>query len=313
MHLSGFLPRVRWQALDEKEKRRKSKLYAVALAATMGGVISQYVIPSSWIPGGNLGFVIDLLIVYGVGLAFFYAFFGTRPLRNFVRRPGKAVKETIRWYGILSILGLLVALILIIVYLAIEPSRAEYLLSKTTSVDQAGASNPLFYILFSIFFVGFVEETLFRGYVFGSLLTIEGTHDWRMLAVSTSLIFAGVHLYYAQTYLEVSPTVYVRLFALGLAFSYAYVLSGGNLLMVSLMHGGYDAVAFFSLTPYGATYATYATYLFLLAAALYAAILYYRKGDLPLYTGGLPGKVPETWDGKPSVEPEDWPPLLATG
>ena len=274
-------------------------LYALATGATAAAVISQYFIPSSWIPGGWLGFVLGLLLVYGIGLALFFAFFRLKPLRNYVRRPRLGAKETARWYGIFGLLGLFLALALAVVYFAFEPTRTKDLLEKSTPVIQAGSANPLFYILFSIFFVGFTEETLFRGYLLGSILSIEGTRRWQLHALWTSLLFGGIHIYYAQTYLEISPIFYVRLVTLGLVFSYAYVYSGGNILFIALLHGAFDATAFLQLVPSMTNLAAGLSYLLLFGCGAYALVRYLQQNGFPQ----------PTWDGSPLVGPGEWPPL----
>jgi len=251
-------------------------------------------------PAGWAGYILDLIIVYGLGLLAFFLAFGVRPLRNYVRRLDLSAREGFRWYGTFALIGILLAFALAIGYVAVDYSRYTELIHQTTNVQNAGAANPLFYILFSLFFVGFVEETLFRGYVFGTLLTIFGTKRWRVYAVWTSLLFAGVHLYYAQTYLEVSPIYYVQLVALGLAFSYTYALSGGNLLVIALIHGGFDAISFFSLTSAGKTdnIALVLSYGLVFCSALWALVLYLRNPS-----------PRDSWDGAPEVTAQEWPPL----
>jgi membrane protease YdiL (CAAX protease family) len=279
---------------------QKVVLYALATAIAVVGVVSQYVIPSSWFPPGWAGFLLDLFLVYGIGLIAFYLAFGIRPIRNFARRTDVGASEGFRWYGIFALLGLVLALALAVVYVAVDYTRYQELINQNTTVQNAGAANPLFYILFSIFFVGFVEETLFRGYILGSLLTITGTQNWRVCAVFTSLIFAGVHVYYAQTYLEVSTIYYVQIVTLGLAFSYTYVKSGGNVLVIGLIHGTFDAISFFSLTSLGKAdhLALAMSYGLILGSALWALVLYLRN---PSPT--------DSWDGQPAVSAGDWPPV----
>ncbi len=272
--------------------------YALAVVATAAGVLSQYVIPSSWIPAGLVGFVLGLLLVYGVGLAAFFLLFGITPLRNFFRRSGLAGVETVRWYGVFGFLGFILAFVLLIAYLAIEPHRAEELISRQTQVIQAASSEPLFYILFSIFFVGFVEETLFRGYVLGTVLHLRGTRSWSIHALWTSFLFAGVHLYYAQTYLEVSPVYYAQLVTLALAFSYIYIYSGGNLLLPALLHGAFDAISFLSLAPGMLEASAVIRYALLFGCAFVALSLYARQGRFPR----------PQWEGRQEILPGYWPP-----
>lgn len=269
----------------------------MAVAATVGGVLSQYVIPDSWVPPGIAGLVFGLFLAYGIGFIAFFLAFGVRPLRNFVRRNGPGAREAFRWYGIFTLVGLLLAILLIMAFTVIEPHRLATLEQKETPVIQAGASNPLFYIILSVIVVGFAEETIFRGYILGTLLTLNGTKNWRVHAIWTSVLFASVHLYYYQTYDEVSLIYYAQIVTLGVAFAYAYVLSGGNILFIALLHGGFDAVSFLSLAAGGQDWSAALHYVIILLAAIWALYLYtYHKQER------------DEWDGHPEVTAEHWPP-----
>ncbi len=276
--------------------------YGVAVAVTVAGVLSQYVVPAGWFPAGWAGFALSLFQVYGFGLLAFYWAFRAAPLRNFGRHMGVGVREGLRWYGVFGVLGLVLAVVLTNIYLKLDPRTGE-LLSRITPVIQEGSQNTVFFILFSIFFVGFVEETLFRGYVFGGALRALGTRNWGWTALWTSLLFAGVHLYYAQTYLEVSPIYYVRIVTLGLAFSFAYYHSRGNLLVVALLHGGFDAMSFGSLFPGALGTAFLAlSLLFLLACGLYALVLHLRRVE-----STPPPLAPAPYHPMPWVSPSGMP------
>lgn|GEM_PF-1262653 len=262
--------------------------YLLASGVTVVGVLSQYVIPTSWIPPGFAGFILGLLLVYGTGLAAFAWAFGAAPLRNSFRHSRRGLREGFRWYGIFGLLGLLSALVLAVLYTAFDP-RYPALIGRSTPVLQAGSQDPLFYIVFS-FFVGVVEETLFRGYLYGGLLRAAGTQRWAKGAVATSLVFTVVHVYYAMTYLEVSLLFYVRIFTLGLAFSFAYYRSGGNLWVIALLHGVFDATSFFGLySSETLTLSTALSLLLIAACALYALVLYVRESS----QGVGPGSPPE--------------------
>lgn len=279
----------------------KVLLYAAAVEATVIGVLSQYIIPSSWVPSGLAGTILGLLLAYGVGLAAFALAFGVRPLRNYVRRNGLGASEAFRWYGLFSLLSLLLVIALTVVYVAVEGPRFEQLLNQPNPVVQEASSNPVFYILLSLLVVGFAEETIFRGYILGTVLTLDGTRRWTVHAVWTSLLFAGVHLYYLQTYLEASPIFYVQIATLGLAFSYAYVLSGGNVIFIALLHGAFDAVTFLGLTTVGTDVTVALHYAIVLLAALWALYLYVKRGP-----------VPDSWDGRSEVTAAEWPPIAGS-
>ena len=252
--------------------------YAVASGLLVAGILSQYLVPAAWVLPGWGGFFEGLLLAYGIGAAGFLVFVGVGPLRNYFRHNRAGAREGFRWYGILGILSFVVVVLLTIVYLAVDP-RFDELLTKSSPVAQAGASDPYFYMLFSIP-VGFIEEGLFRGWLFGSVLTLDGTARWRGHALWTTLVFTGVHVYYAQTYLEVSPLFYVQIFLLGLAFAIAYYKSGGNLLVVALLHASFDVISFASFVNQDVSLGAH--YGLLVASALFAvALAYWKRGPQP--------------------------------
>ncbi|MCI4334167.1 MAG: CPBP family intramembrane metalloprotease [Thermoplasmata archaeon] len=220
--------------------------YALATVITVFAVISQYFLPS-WLPGtrwvyGNLPG--DLAIVYGVPILSFLLLVGTAPLRHWQERMGHASVEGLRWFGLYSLLALLLSFIALILYQALDPAAVRQL-SRSVPVVQGAAGNPWFWIALS-FAVGAIEETIFRGWIFGYWLS-RFPGQWQRAAIGSSLLFAGVHLYYWGTYGVIAPVPLITLTMLGLAFSWAMALSGGNLVIVALLHGAFDATSFYSL------------------------------------------------------------------
>ncbi len=256
--------------------------YAVASGLLVAGILSQYVVPAAWVLPGWGGFFEGLFLAYGIGAIGFLVFVGIGPLRNYFRHNRAGAREGFRWYGILGVLSFVLVILLTVVYLAVDP-RFEQLLTKSTSVAEAGASDPYFYMLFSIP-VGFIEEALFRGWLFGGALTLDGTARWRGHALWTTLVFTGAHVYYAQTYLEVSPLFYVQIFLLGLAFAMAYYKSGGNLLVVALLHASFDVISFASFVDQDVSLGAH--YGLLAACALFALALALWEGSPGKRKGG---------------------------
>lgn len=221
--------------------------YLLAVAITVGAILSQYfvpqLVPAALLVYGNLPG--DLLVVYGVPTIAFLGLVGTAPLRDATARMRLAAVEGLRWYGMLSLLGVLVVVVLTIVYLLVDPSALELATRPNPALEQA-QSDPWFFVGFS-FVVGAFEETIFRGWIFGFWRDRPGS--WVVAAVWTSLLFAGVHLYYAATYLAAAPLFFPGLFLLGFAFAATYRYSGGNLVVVALLHGVQDATAFLTIVP----------------------------------------------------------------
>ncbi|MCI4332472.1 MAG: CPBP family intramembrane metalloprotease [Thermoplasmata archaeon] len=220
--------------------------YAVCVVVTVFAILSQYFLPEA-VPGlrplyGN--FLGDLFVVYGVPILIFAVLVGGRPLAGFADHMGRATVQGLAWYGTLSLLAIVVVIGLTIVYLFVDPAALN-LLTKTTPVIQAAASDPWFWVAFS-FVIGLVEEVIFRGWIFGYWLAKDPSR-WVWHAGWTSALFAGVHLYYGQTYGAAAPLIFPSLFFLGFAFAATMRASGGNVLLVGILHGANDAIAFYSL------------------------------------------------------------------
>jgi membrane protease YdiL (CAAX protease family) len=219
--------------------------YVAAVAITIVAVVSQYFLPQS-VPAlrpvyGTL--VGDLAVVYGIPIVACLALVGPEPVRHWrVRMRGAAISG-LSWYGVVTIIAIAVVATLTAVYEAIDPSALTFLTRENPQLV-AAAANPWFYVGLS-FLVGACEETIFRGWIFGYWR--GRTPGWVAPAVASSLVFAGVHLYYGFTYGPASPLVYVTLFALGMAFAQTYRQTGGNLVVVALLHGVNDATAFLTL------------------------------------------------------------------
>ncbi|HEV2519734.1 MAG TPA: CPBP family intramembrane glutamic endopeptidase [Thermoplasmata archaeon] len=220
--------------------------YGAAVAVTVTAVLSQYALPPL-VPAlrpvyGDLP--ADLMIVYGLPILAFVALVGTEPLRQFAGGPGKAAVEGLRWYGLLSLLSLLVTVVLVIAFLIVDPPALSRL-NAPNPVLRAAVGDPWLWVGLS-FLVGLLEETLFRGWIFGYWLA-RGDPRWLGHAVWTSALFVGVHVYYITTYGPGAGLILPMLFFLGLAFAIAMRYSGGNVLMIALLHGAFDASGFLSI------------------------------------------------------------------
>ncbi|HUJ78056.1 MAG TPA: type II CAAX endopeptidase family protein [Thermoplasmata archaeon] len=247
--------------------------YAASVLVTVVAVLSQYFLPQL-VPALRPvyeNFFGDLLVVYGIPIVACALGIGWGPLRGYRRSMARAGWEGLRWYGLLSVLGLLVLFILVVVYEALDPSALN-LLNKPNPVIQQASSNPIFWVVFS-FVIGAVEETIFRGWIFGFWSRRPG-FPWWVHATWTSALFAGVHLYYGLTYGVASPLVYPTLFLLGFAFAATYQASNGNLVVVALLHGGNDAAGF--LTLYSAGAAAGVHYLIVLVGFSFAVYQYFQ-------------------------------------
>jgi membrane protease YdiL (CAAX protease family) len=219
--------------------------YAVGVVITVVAILSQYFVPQTvpvtLVLYGNLPG--DLFVVYGIPVIAFALLVGAGPLRNWKQRMELASIEGLGWYGVLSLVALLVILVLAIIYRIVDPSALQQLNKPNPALTQA-AGDPWFWVGFS-FVVGAFEETIFRGWIFG--FWRNRTAGWIAPAIWTSALFAGVHLYYGVTYGPAAPLIFPSLFLAGFAFAATYQASGGNLVIVALLHGANDATAFLTL------------------------------------------------------------------
>ena len=258
--------------------------YFVGVFVTVFAILSQYFVPQLWpaarILYGNLPG--DVLIVYGVPILAFALLVGGSPLRDWGQRLGLASWEGLRFYGLLSLLGLLVVVFLTILYEVVDPGALQLLSRPNPALEQA-SGNPWFFVGFS-FVVGAFEETIFRGFMFGYWRDRSG--PWIVPATWTSVVFAGIHLYYGTTYGLAAPLLFPGLFLMGFAFAATYRFSGGNLVVPAALHGAHDAAAFLTLVSY--ELGIVLSYLIVLVGGLIGLIDYLSKSSAPTAPTGPP-------------------------
>ena len=220
--------------------------FLAATAITVGAILSQYVVPEA-IPAVRPAYASlagAFGIVYGIPIAAFALLVGAAPLRAWRARMGRAAVEGLRWYGLLTLLALLLSIVALALLLRYDPSAAERL-NSPTPVVQAAAANPWLWVALS-FLVGAAEETLFRGWILGYCLGRDPGRANLHIAW-TSVLFVSVHVYYATTYGLAVVVPALVLLADGIAFALAFRASGGNLVVVSTLHGWNDATVFVAL------------------------------------------------------------------
>jgi membrane protease YdiL (CAAX protease family) len=258
--------------------------YVAGVAITVAAILSQYVVPERWPAArglyGNLPG--DLFVVYGIPIVAFSVLLGAGPLRHWAAHMGTAAVEGLGWYGALSLLALAITVALTVVYAVVDPGALALLDRPNPALTQA-VGDPWFWIGFS-FVVGAFEETIFRGWIYGFWQSRAAS--WVVPAIGSSVIFAGVHLYYGTTYGIAAPLIFPTLFFLGLAFAATYHVSGGNLVVVAVLHGAYDATGYATLINLDVGAAL--RYLTILAGAVIALVLYVRRSTPPVSFGPAP-------------------------
>jgi membrane protease YdiL (CAAX protease family) len=246
--------------------------YAVGVAVVVLAISSQYFVPQSW-PASRLVYrslAGDVAVVYGLPIVAFALLVGTGPLRGWRANPRKATVEGLGWYGTMGLLAFVVTIGLAGVYLAVDPGALK-LLERPNPALQAAAGNPWFFVGFS-FVVGALEETIFRGWIFG--FWMGRTTAWLPPAILSSALFAALHVYYGTTYGVAAPLIFPTLFLLGFAFAATYRSNDGNLFVPAALHGANDAAAY--LTLISLAVGTDLHWLLLLAGGLIGLVYYLR-------------------------------------
>jgi membrane protease YdiL (CAAX protease family) len=212
------------------------KGYLVGLIILFGAAYSQYFV-------GGLGHVWAFIVVYGIPILATGLLRGRTIVGKALSRNYDAVRFGLSFFGVFSILGTALSLVLLYVIVSLDP-RAAGLLNRPNPVLNVSPEFAWVMVLGSLLVVGPAEEFLFRGFVFGGLLSIFKGRHWISLALVSSILFAGVHLYYAIVYGVASAIQFTDIVTFGLGMAFTYYLSGGNLLIPAFLHGAYDATGF---------------------------------------------------------------------
>jgi membrane protease YdiL (CAAX protease family) len=210
--------------------------YLIGLIAIFGCTYSQY-------SGVHYGLIPGILVVYGVPILVITLLWRTRILSRFFNRTLSALKIGLGYFGAFTVLGIFVGVVILIVLFLFDPNTVN-LLDKPNPVLNIPSGLAWVMVAGSLLIVGPAEEYIFRGFVFGGLLELFKNRHWLGLAFVSSLLFGGVHVYYAITYGIASLILFTDLVTFGMAMAITYYLSGGNLFAPSLIHGVYDATAF---------------------------------------------------------------------
>ena len=184
------------------------KLYLIGVVVIFLSVYSQYFI--------RYGSITGYLVVYGIPVLVVSLLFG----RQLLHRAGKNNKDAAKFglglFGVLTVISLLLSIIALAIITHFDPHAAN-LLNKPNPVLNVSSNVAWLMIPVSILVVGPAEEYLFRGFIYGGLLSISKGKYWILLAVVSSVMFASVHAYYAITYGIASVLPFIDLITFGLA------------------------------------------------------------------------------------------------
>jgi membrane protease YdiL (CAAX protease family) len=215
----------------------RAALFLIGLVVILVCVYSQYVIP-------GLNLISGLLLAYPIPILVTGLIWGRTIIKKAFNQTLTAVKFCLGYFGAFMVLGVVVGIFIVSLLSVFNPAAVN-LLQKPNPVLQGLSSIDAWLMVgISLFVVGPAEEYLFRGFVFGGLLTVFKNRHWLSLALVSSILFAAVHLYYATTYEVASLVPFAGLIAFGMAMAATYHVSGGNLIVPALIHGAWDAIAF---------------------------------------------------------------------
>jgi membrane protease YdiL (CAAX protease family) len=213
--------------------------YFIGLGTIFAAAYSQYVVKA-------FGPILEMLIIYGIPIWVVSFLCGSAILRRTFHHTPQALKFGLGLFGIFALLGLLAASGIFSIIVTIDP-HAQSLLQKPNPVLHVPPEFAWIMVWLSLLVVGPAEEYLFRGFVYGGLLSLFRNRHWLILAFFSALLFPAAHLYYALVYGIASLALFAELLAIGTAFAATYYLSGGNLFIPVVLHGLYDASGFLTV------------------------------------------------------------------
>jgi len=212
------------------------KLYLLGLGIIFVASYSQYLVR-------GLGLFLGELVVYGIPFFAASSFLGLVMIKKAFRPKFVALKFGLAFFGAFTVLGTLAGAAVFYVIATFDPAAVS-LLHRPNPVLHIPPEFAWTMVWNSFIIVGPAEEYLFRGFVYGGLLSLFKGRHWVSLAFISSVLFALAHLYYALVYGIASLVQFTDLIAFGMAMAFTYYLSGGNLLVPALIHGAYDATGF---------------------------------------------------------------------
>ena len=211
--------------------------YLLGLAAILGSAYSQYFVK------GGYGPITGAIVIYGVPILVIGLLWGRPILRRTFGHTGDAVKYGLASYGVFTIVGIVAGLVIFYMILTLDPAAVNKL-HQPNPVLHVDPELAWIMVGVSLLVIGPAEEFLFRGFLFGGLLSMFKTRNWLSLAFLSATLFAAAHLYYALVYGVTSLIQFAELASFGAGMAVCYYLSGGNLLVPALLHGTYDAAGF---------------------------------------------------------------------
>ena len=248
-------------------KTLPKKLYLIGVIVIFVAVYSQYFV--------KLGQVTGYLVVYGLPVLVVSLLFGKEMLQRATKNNKEAFKLGLGLFGALTALSVFLSIVALLILLRFEPQAID-LLNKPNPVLEVSPNVAWVMIAVSLLVVGPAEEYIFRGFMYGGLLSITKGKHWLPLAIASSFLFAAVHAYYAITYEAASIIPFITIITFSVAMSITYYWSGGNLLVPALIHGLWDATGFLGVAT-TTEIGLYARGALIFVGVLFAAIFLLKK------------------------------------
>jgi len=222
--------------VDSGGRNLTKKGYFLGLAVIFVSSYSQYF-------ASGISLLVGAFCVYGISLATISIVSGAPVLKKALRNTVAAFRIGLASFGVFTVAGSVASFLIVAMLKGLDPGALTVLQKPLPVLDMPHGTAWLM-VGASILVVGPCEEYMFRGFVYGGLLSLFGSRHWFFLAFVSSILFAGAHLYYAVVYGVAALIPFVDIVAIGLALAVTYYLSGGNLLIPVLIHGVYDATGF---------------------------------------------------------------------
>ena len=215
------------------------RAYFIGLIVIFASSYSQYVVR-------GLNPVSGMLVVYGIPIVIISLLYGKTIAQRAFNHTLTALRFGLGLFGTFTVLGILISTAVFYIIVSFDPTAVN-LLHRPNPVLHVPQCVAWIMVFTSFLVVGPAEEYIFRGFIYGGLLSLFKDHHWLSLALVSSLLFAASHLYYAVVYGIASAILFIDVITFGIAMAMTYYLSGGNLLIPALIHGAYDATGFLGI------------------------------------------------------------------
>jgi membrane protease YdiL (CAAX protease family) len=215
------------------------RTYFVGLIVIFASAYSQYLVRGFDLASG-------MLVVYGIPLVITSVLYGRAIAQRAFNRTLTALKFGLGLFGAFTVLGTLASIAVFYIIVSFDPAAVN-LLHRPNPVLHVPQYVAWIMVCASFLVVGPAEEYLFRGFIYGGLLSIFKERHWLSLALVSSLLFAAAHLYYAVVYGIDSVIPFIDITTFGIAMAITYYFSNGNLFVPAMIHGAYDATGFLGI------------------------------------------------------------------